>query len=356
MDDSYHIRPYEPSDRDEVRALYGTVSGREPSAEWFEWKFVRSPYADDIPMFVAEHGTEIVGIRPYQVVPLRASDDTFDAGYLQNVMIHREHRGKGLFSRLNRHAVEHLDGRASLLFCLSNANSQPIYAHWGWYGVTTAQTYYRVQNIARPLSVFRDDRPARVAGRTGTVLARGYLTVCDRLARHDSALRFERESGVPAARMASLYRRHVPDALHIRADEIFSRWRYGSPEWRAETHLATRADEPIAAVVTRTRQAFGTRITHVADIAPLTGIEDGMLAALLARTLDRHAESDVVVATDTTIPRRVLLKHGFVPDDVPVMSRFRTGYKLFVRALDRVNIEFEEEDGWLLPLTVRDTN
>jgi hypothetical protein len=356
MNGPYRIRPYEPADGDDVRALYKTVSGHEPTEEWFEWKFTCSPYADTVPMFVAEYGEEIVGVRPYHIVPLCAGDTTVRAGYFQNVMIRREHHGEGLFSRLNRRAVEHLDGRASLLFCLTNANSRPIYTHWGWHDVTTARTYYRVQNVTRPLSVFRDDRPARVAGRVGTALARGYLTTCDRLARRDTDLRFEHEPGVPAAQLASLYRRRVPDALHVKGDERFYHWRYGSPRWRAETHLATRAGEPVAAIVTRTREGSVTNVTHIADVLPMTGVGDDALEALLARTLDRHPESDVIAATDTTVPRRVLLENGFVPDDTPVLSRFRAGYVLFARALDGVGVGFDSDTEWALPLAVRDTS
>ena len=85
MSDAYRIRPYEPSDEDRVRALYETVSGHGPDPEWFEWKFARSPFAEDVPMFVAEHGNDIVGIRPYQVVPLSAGGTALRAGYFQNM-------------------------------------------------------------------------------------------------------------------------------------------------------------------------------------------------------------------------------------------------------------------------------
>ena len=356
MSDAYRIRPYEPSDEDRVRALYETVSGHGPDPEWFEWKFARSPFAEDVPMFVAEHGNDIVGIRPYQVVPLSAGGTALRAGYFQNMMLHPAHRGEGLFTRLNRRTIDHLDGRVSLLFCLTNANSRPIYAHWGWHDVTTARMYYRVQNPAAPLSVFRDDRVTRAVGRLGRGLARGYLAACDRLVRRDPDVRIEHESGVPAAALASLYRRHVPDALHVGGDESYYAWRYDSPRWSTATHLATRAGDPVGAIVTRTRTAFGTRITHIADVLPMTGIEEPALGALLTRALGQHRDSDVVVATETSLPRTLLLKSGFVPDDVPLLRRFRTGYVLFVTALDDTTVGFETADDWALPLAVRDTS
>ncbi|EMA36448.1 GNAT family N-acetyltransferase [Halococcus hamelinensis] len=356
MSDAYRVRPYEPTDEDSVRALYETVSGHRPDPEWFEWKFARTPYSEAVPMFVAEHRTEIVGVRPYQVVPLSAGETALRAGYFQNMMLHPAHRGEGLFSRLNRRTIDHLDGRVSLLFCLTNENSRPIYAHWGWHEVTTARMYYRVQNPAAPLSVFRDDRVTRALGRLGGGLARGYLAACDQLVRRASDVRIQHESGVPAATVASLYRRHVPDALHVSGDEPYYEWRYDSPRWSTATHLATRDGDPIGAVVTRTRTAFGTRITHIADVLPMTDIEEPALGALLARTLDRQANSDVVVATETSLPRTLLLKSGFVPDDLPLLRRFRTGYVLFVTALDDTAVAFENADDWALPLAVRDTS
>ena len=350
------IRAYESTDIDDICLLYETVTGISRSEKWISWKFTQSPYADDIAIFVAERDDRIVGIRPYHLVPLRIGDDTLTAGYLQNVMVHPDYRGEGVFSRLSQHAINHLDGRASLLFCLANQNSRPIYTHWGWSAVTTPQTYYRPQNLTPLAAIYRDNQLTRWGGWIGTAVTRGILSICDRISQQNGALSIEHESEVPATQLAALYRRRIPENLHIQHDEAFYRWRFESSTGQVETYIAKRNKKPIAAAVTHTRTGVGgfTR-TYIADIVLMLG-ERSVLSTLLQQVVRKNQNSDIIAATDTTLSPCMLIKNGFLPNNAPGLSLLHTGHMLFVRALDDIDISFEDESIWSLPLAIRDMN
>jgi GNAT superfamily N-acetyltransferase len=357
----YCIRPDEPADREEIIALYETVSGRERTDEWFNWKFVETPYAGDIRLFVAEAGDELAGVRGYLRMPMETGDGTLSAVYLLNMMVHPDHRGRGVSSQLTDHVVEHFTGDASFLFGLANQNSRPIYEHWGWTLVRNLRTRYRVQDPRQIATVFGNGRALGLLGQVGTVATQGYLSIKDRLARSnvDPKIAIHTESNIPATELASLYQRHVPSALHIRQDEPFYRWRFVSPDWESAAYIATRNGVPATAILTRTRQAFGgVQVTHLADVVPM--MNDGALAttlgALLAHIIEDHRSSAVLAATDTAIPANLLGAYGFIPDDLPLFSLVHHPLTLVVKELDDCPIDVSEESNWLLPLAVRDTS
>jgi GNAT superfamily N-acetyltransferase len=360
--DRYCIRPLEPADYDAIQSLYATVRGREATEEWFTWKFEQNPFPGRIGMFVAAADGEIAGVRGCLRVPIQAGNRTGSAIYLLNMMVHPDHRGQGISSQLTERVIEQFSGDSLFLFALANENSRPIYDHWGWTLVTDLQTWYRVQDPARIAATIGTGRTIRVLGQAGTTATRGYLGFRDRLARWnrpaDAETTVHRHSQVPATELASLYRQQVPSQLHLRQDEAFYAWRLDSPDWKSTVYTAERAGTPIAAIVTRTRRAFGgVTLTHLADVVPMTSEGTPIMAfdRLLSCITQDHSSSSVLAATDTALPQSLLRAHGFIPDDLPVISHVRTPHTLVAWDLD-CGVNLADESNWLLPLAIRETS
>jgi len=360
-DTQYTIRPFVPADREAVRELYATVTGRKPHPEWLTWKFGENPAATDVGIFVAETPAGVAGVRPLYPLRMRFGDEPVDVAGFVNAMIHPDYRGEGIFSALYRRATEYLSDRSDLLFCFANANSGPIYDHWGWTEVGRADAHFRFQS---PGALVPGDgawtRPARALLSS---TAKGYLAVRDRLSTPPTDVSVTRTASVPSARLASLYRRGVPETLHVVRDERYYRWRLGGPEWSGAVYVATRHGTDVAAFVVQTRTvgASSTRV-EISDALPLVPDRDGRrgFAALLDRVLGDHPNADVVALQDTRVPRELLRERGFVWSGRQPLSwlyeRLFDPLTQFALPLSDVGFDVGDPDNWAVAELTRNTN
>ena len=344
--DAYTIRRYEPGDERGFSKLFGTVWGESRDAEWVRWKYVENPYLDEVPLFVAETDGEVVATRPFVALRMRAGEETPLALLTTDTMVHPGHRRRGLFSRMTERALtEYTAGEPRFVFNQPNPASLGGYEKLGWRTVDPMVTYYRVQ---RPEAFVDrlDDESIRTAGRVAAPLARGYLAARERLATPGDGVAVTSEDGVAVDRLAALYRRDVPDAIHALRDERYYRWRYASPLWRRRTYVAEIDGEDAAAAIARTRTTHeGVTVTQVADLVPAA--VDGRRAAVAAvveRIVDDHRDSDLIAAPGRATPADVLTEYGFHPDDRLPFSKLKSHEStLAVRPLTP-----DVEAGWRL--------
>lgn len=325
-DGDYVIRPYEPSDAEGFLALSDLVWGDERSVEWLRHHYETNPYLDGPPMIVADAGGEVVGARPFVAVPMRAGGEDVTAIYLGNVMVHPEHRRQGLFTRMTELAVETFADRdARLFFNYANDKSAPGYRKLDFEAIGTGpEKQFRIQ---KPGAVLSDKLDLPAADHLGVVANEAmdnYLS----LRQPSDASRgwtVERQSGIPAELLASLYDTPTP-ALHTRREEALYRWLSSDPYWEYETYVASRAGGPSAAVVVRHRpQQDDVWITDA--VAPSTVDREAAFGALLDSVLTDHTDARVVSVTGPVIyerlfPEETLSEFGFLSSTQPGLSRF----------------------------------
>jgi len=360
----YTVRPYEPGDREGVLSLYEAVHGVRPGEEWFDWKFREAPYSSEVPMFVGTSDGGIVGIRPYLLLPTRAGPRRFRALYLMNVMVHPDHRRKGLFSRLVTRTIDHAEDQAALAITHANQNSRPIYVERGWKEVAAAvPVACRIQDPDRIVSRVRkrNGKAVRLLEDIGPLAARGYLVACDGLtdevSRWRSGIDVHRERGVAVETLASLYGQWVPSACHVEQGETYYQWRFSSPDWECWTYIVTIDDETaIAAVVYTGVRYDGLELTYIADVVPMYRSERHWTALLrlVARVTSDHQRSTLIATSALSVPLSVLGIGGFVPDTVPPLSWVRTHPSLMARELTGIEDDSVDTSDWKLPLAVRD--
>ena len=134
------IRPYEPTDLDEVLGLLRVSLGESEvnrrSPELFAWKHVNNPFGPSI-MLVAEDATGIVGFRAF----MRWELSTVDGQRIRCVRpvdtaTHPRAQRQGIFRNLTLAAVEaaRLD-KVDLIFNTPNPRSKAGYLTMGWVEV-----------------------------------------------------------------------------------------------------------------------------------------------------------------------------------------------------------------------------
>jgi GNAT superfamily N-acetyltransferase len=318
-DDQYEIRPYEPADRDGFLALYERVFG-DASREWFSWKYEENPAVDHVPMIVAVADGRVVGTKPCVAFRMRVGDSVEVALQPADVMVHPDHRRRGLYSRTTEYLKEYYaDREPAFIFNFPNQATLSGSLKHGWKVVEERRSHYRIQ---RPRAMTGDGRLLGTVAALTTPLVETYLRLRDARAPTAPQVAVQRHDDVPANLLASLYRSAVPEGIHAVRDEDYYLWRYRNPTWSYRVYSARTGDAPVAAVVTGTRETGGTTLTAVVDAVPLVERADRTMAfaALLGRVVDDHDGSDAILLRDGTLPAGLAGSFGFHPDDQPPVS------------------------------------
>lgn len=357
----YEIRSFAPGDRERFLDLYEAVWGRRRTADWFDWRFRENPVGDRVRMVFAER-EEVVGAEAAIPYRLRAGDETVTALQPVDWIVHPDHRGAGLATRMTQARIDR-DDDAALYFNFPTPQLRPLLEKFDWRTVGQPTTYYRVQDPAAVAFRRGDGRTRRTAGRLLVPLAKGYLGYCDRTAPVPADVAVERLAGVPTATVADLYRRAVPDRLHVVREEAYLDWRFANPDWDCRTYLARRDGRLIGSLVTCTDTVDGVTITRVADALPLVGGREDTFRALLSAVVTDAPSAAVLTASADPIPAGVLGDFGFVADDARPLSRFVHPTTHVARPLPSTESEgdwrvggraIDGAENWLLSLADQD--
>ncbi|MFC4541774.1 GNAT family N-acetyltransferase [Halosolutus amylolyticus] len=319
--DDLDVRPYTTADRDDVLALYES-SGRRAVEAWFRWKYEENPYADGVPMVVADRNGEIVGAAPCFSLSFSVDERRLRVGQPADVEIRPDERDQGLESqllgRLETHCRTH-----DLDLCTTVTSGRDVATRRerGWEPVGTVPTYYRLQ---RPTAMLGGGERSAQLSRVARPLALVYHRACERLAERPADVTVHRFADVPVRQFVTLADQASPGALHATRDERFYEWRFRNPLWSIDAYLATRRGDPIAGVITGTKtERDGTELTCLFEVAPLASTRrraDG-LRAILDRVVADRRDVDLLAASGTAMPGPVLGQCGFVADDSGPLSR-----------------------------------
>jgi GNAT superfamily N-acetyltransferase len=321
----YTVRPYEPADEEAFLDLFEAVLGGQADEAWFDWKYRANPYADHVPIYLAETDGEVVGARAFFPLALRADGTDYRAFQPCDTMVAPDHRRQGLFTRMTEAAIDRYAGEVDCFFNFPNHLSLPGNRKLGWEVVAERTTYYRVQNPAGLLGGDAFDSVGRLAEpleSVGRLAAESYLSVRDWRAPSTDRFECEWHDDVPPGLLSSLAADGTPRRLHVPRDEEFYRWRFDSPKWTYRTVVA-RDGNPTAAVVVASRtRRDGSTLVQLADVVPLVGERrrERALSALLPEILDAHADADVILAPGDSLPESLLSAYGFHSDREPPLS------------------------------------
>ena len=177
----YEIRWYEPGDESGLVELFSLID-ESRDREWFRRTYVDLPYLNYVPSVIAETGDEIVGACPYAACPIRWRDEVKLAVFLQHLVVHPEHRGRGVYRAMNEPGTErYVEGQVALRIS-DPANEKTVDAcrRQGHMIFEPPTRYFRIQHpdvLAEELVFERSSRPLRALTRP---LTRKYFALRDR--------------------------------------------------------------------------------------------------------------------------------------------------------------------------------
>ncbi|WP_424020066.1 GNAT family N-acetyltransferase (plasmid) [Halorientalis pallida] len=367
--ETYRIRRIVPEDVDGYLDLHrDTELELGGSREWFAWKFEGQPYLVHTPVFVADHEGDVVGARPFVPFRLRVGPRTMIGLQTADTVVHPDHRGRGLLSRMNDLAFAYYRRREpELLFAIPNARSRPAYLDMGARTVGPIRTWLRIE---RPSTYLDEKLGSWAPDGTASVLdglSGGYHRLQDRRRNgHDRAdIAVERQPGVPTETLADIAALPQPDVIHVRRDRAFYDWRFENPNWEYDGYIARRDGDPVAGLVAGTRQFAERTETRIADVVPLAGeTRRPAVAALFERLLRTHPETDVFAVAGSGLPADLLRSFGFQPDDGLALSSLANSTVLITMPLtpedapDPWTVEgrdIADPDSWDLPFCEHNT-
>jgi GNAT superfamily N-acetyltransferase len=287
---TFEVRAHEEADEPAVLDLLATSLDWVPddrNAQFFAWKHRDNPFGPS-PAWVATDGGRIIGFRTFLRWELELDGRPVRAVRAVDTATHPDHQGRGVFSRLTRHALEGLqDDGVELVFNTPNDRSRPGYLKLGWRPIA------RLPVLARPRSPAALVRLARA--RTP---ASKWSVPTD--AGHPAAEVLADEAGV-ARLLASLPR----DGLRTHRTPRHLAWRYG---FEPLAYRAITGDTGLArgVVIFRLRRRGPAVEAAICDELVPSGDQD--TTRRLLRQVLRTSGADHAVRLGTSGPRA-----GFVP-------------------------------------------
>jgi GNAT superfamily N-acetyltransferase len=326
LSDEYTIRWYGDDDRAAFMDLFELgFSDRHP--DWFAWKYEGTPYSDRVPVIVAEKDGAVAAIRPFMPLDLQVGDQRLPVLMPVDLVVHPDHRRKGLMTTLTRSMKSGLWDDYAATFTFANTASRDGIVkmtdeRWPTYDLGEYVKYERINN---PAAFFANEsRPRRVAAEALTPLYRARNHLRDRLVDDDAAVTIARFDDVPTSLLVDLYERAPPTVPHVARDEEFYGWRFDEPGWSFVTYVAHRDETPVAAVVVGSRTGE-TAISkaYLFEILPLVSeaADAAVFSSLLGRIKTDYASVDQLCAAAGSIPDAVFAAHGFARSDALPFSK-----------------------------------
>lgn len=284
------IRAVGPDDQDVILDLLATGldwTRDERHGALFRWKHVDNPFGSSFG-WIAEVDGEPAGLRLLMRWDLMDAGTTIRAVRAVDTVTHPDHRGRGVFSALARHAVAHIAGESvDFVFNTPNDQSRPGYLKLGWQEVDRVQAGVGLR--PRRLHRLPNSRLPAAKWSEPTTVGRPAPEVFDDRVAVEALL---------AARAP------LP-GVSTRLDVPFLRWRFGleALHYRAEL-IGSTVDDGLVVYRLRRRGA-GLEVAVVAILSH----PDGPRVGPTLRRIARENDADHVLAAGPDVS----LRHGLIP-------------------------------------------
>ncbi len=138
------IRPWQPGDEVQIRALFQTVFGAEMSEAFWNWRYRDHPAGDPMVM-LAWDGDRLAAHYAASFAPLLVEGEPVLAALSMTTMTHSDYRGQGLFEKTASALYDEIAGRGvQAIWGFPNRNSNiPFRAKLSWHGIADVPVLVR---------------------------------------------------------------------------------------------------------------------------------------------------------------------------------------------------------------------
>ncbi len=348
------IRAYHPQDALAVAELMSAVYGpaATPSAIWrwrhFGWNAERSA------TLVATSQGRLVGLRPMEIYDFHLGGTPLRGGVFSGVMVHPEHRRRGLFTRLVE-ASEQLawERGASFVTTMPNQRSFPGFIKKGYADPGCRQLMLRPCRPVRAL--------CHHLGPFGQAL-RSLANLEDDAAKSFEAARVDKaiHSG-PCSfdsaydELALAHAARFP-GLVLTRDAHWLQWRFAASPWHHyQLHSLRKAGHLAGYAITTQAQHKKTQVGYLIDLVALEGTHRRALAQAALVSLAHQGCHLLATVVSSPHLQRDLLCSGLLPVPTPLSpKRFYTVYRANAKAT-RELAPLSRISSWYLTLGDWDT-
>jgi GNAT superfamily N-acetyltransferase len=295
------LRAVHPADRSSIIALLATSLGRDDDPRFealYAWKHELNCFGPSC-IVVAVAGDQIVGFRALMRWQFRSGERTIHAVRAVDTATHPGHRGRGIFTRLTRRALELVQAEGTdFIFNTPNDQSRPGYMKMGWREVGRLQISVRPSSLTALPKLLQARVPAERwsepcnAGEPAEVALQENEELGDLLASQP------RSAGIETSRSPA-----------------YLQWRYAVPPlgYRVLTGGSGVAD---GVVVFRVRRRGAAR-EIVLDEVLVPGGARGRAADLLKRLATRVSGDYIIRAGGSVLPADGFLR---LPRQGPILT------------------------------------
>jgi len=286
---------------------------REKWLKWWQWMYKDNP-AGPGRIWLAEHGSKIVGQYPLIFMNLKIGEEIVKASQNIDLMTHPDYQHQGIFSTLERTALDRTkeDG-VHITIGFPNDAAYPGHIKSGWFDVAPMQVMFRPFNWRNSIRPRVKNKFLQAILATGAGLL--FNKVFFRTQKPPSL------EGLTINQVASFDNRvddlwaKVSSQYHIMIvrDKDYLNWRYSAPGANYSIFVAEKAGEICGYLVLEHRLQSGTKLSFVFD---LIAQSEELMHCLVSQAVDDCKQKKVdlilylLIANKTY--RRILKKSGFL--------------------------------------------
>ncbi|MFC6990557.1 hypothetical protein ACFQH3_01380 [Haladaptatus sp. GCM10025707] len=251
---------------------------------------------------------------------------------LVDLMVHPDHRRQGLMTKMYDWMKFECYDDYAVTFTYANEASQRGMLKMNddmitYHDLGPFINYKRLQNL-RALTSPAQPAVLRIGARVANPIYRLKNRLQDRLKLIDKSITVTRHDTVRPDILVEIYESITTDQPHLKRDETLYEWRFDEPDKEFVMYSSSRNGVRDAAIVVGVNtDSAGIKSAHLTEVLPLAGGEvlGASFSSLLARIMKDFDDVDIISATASTIPHRVLSAYGFLRSDSVFLSPFTDG-------------------------------
>ena len=332
------------------------------SIDWLEWKYIKNPLVDGQPtVFGAIHNSsgKLVGIRPFLACNVAFGDKILKAAQPGDTVVHPDYRGRGLFTEMNKVAIQELQKEGyDLFFNFPNRNSQPGYLKMGWEKVLVFDESLAFNNFSKVVKYKTGSHFFELGGKILSIGLSNLPKIIRRLSSKNFNVPVSIEENFDDS-IETLWLNKEPNRFRVKRDSSYLNWRFKKrPDKKYKYWTISENDKLLAYMITTTSDRWGPTEGQIVDF---NFTEDKYFFVILESVLKEFQLNgcnfvSILACTEKSIFQE-LRKIGFI-------HRFQFPYKIampernfLVRALNTELLKYDLYNGenWSLRSGDQDT-